>query len=473
MGNNYLGNKEQRYKVILFLLLGFNLIFKLLIFYNTNSFYVSEAGSNYGYLQAIEKGMHPMLFQAGYRSILAYIGYFFKSLTGTLGAFFWFQALVSTLSIYILYLICLRLTNEKTSALFAVLLATIFMDYHLLTPVFYYQIFEIFFVLLVVYLVLWMIDGNKPMRSAAVLLVPLIIYISVFFRGTLGYFAWLLIGMSLYFVLRKEYRLFAKLAAAGMITMILFSMLPQGNYKNKNIVSVNDFKFYGHTLYGGDGGEGRFIYEENEARYQKRLNEFMREHNYDSPTIQVRNEFQSREIREFILKSPHKWLWLQARKVAFTFGIVPVRDSLELLSTGKLHMKWYLSAFIIQAPYVIILLGFIVLIVLFFRISDLNNGKFLFLMLVLFYLIASTCLYGHYQERYRHVVILAGILPVSAFYFCRLADRSSMKSIARIKNILLVLILLIIFSHWGYQAYNALVVNKGRYLKAVNQFYIL
>ncbi|MBN2400256.1 MAG: hypothetical protein JXI33_07955, partial [Candidatus Aminicenantes bacterium] len=71
--------KEQRHRWILFLLLAGNLVFKLLLFYNTNSFYVSEAKSNYSFLQAIEKGAHPALFEAGYRSILAYIGHFFKS----------------------------------------------------------------------------------------------------------------------------------------------------------------------------------------------------------------------------------------------------------------------------------------------------------------------------------------------------------------------------------------------------------
>ncbi|MCJ7483191.1 MAG: hypothetical protein MUO31_09525 [Thermodesulfovibrionales bacterium] len=470
MGINYLGKKEQRYKLVLFLLLGFNLIFKLLLLYNTNSFYVSEAKSNYNFLRAIEQGAHPALFEGGYRSVLAYIGYYLKSLTGTIDSFFWFQALLGTLSLYVLYCICLRLTDERSSALFAVLLATIFMDYHLLTPVFYYQICEIFFVLLVVYLVLMMIDDKKFMRSASILLVPVIIYLSLLFRGTLGYFAWLLIGMSLYFVLRKEYRLFARLAAAGMITMILFSMLPQGNYKNKNIVSVNDFKFYGHTLYGGNGGEGAFIYKENEIRYKKKLAEFMNEHHYDVVTVQVRNEFQSKEIKKFISRTPHKWLWLQVRKVAYTFGIVPIRDSLELLTTGKLPLKWYLSAVIIQVPYLFILLIFVILLVLFFNVADFKNAKLFFMILVLFYLLAATCLYGHYQERYRHVVILAGILPVAAFYFSRFIDRSSQKPIAHGRYILLILILAIVFAHWGYQAYNVLVIHKERYIKAVNQF---
>lgn len=470
MENSLRRNKETGYRLILFLFLGFNLIFKLLLFYNTNSFYVSEAKSNYNFLQAIEKGIHPELFEGGYRSILAYIGFFFKSATGTLDAFFWFQALLSTLSVYILYLICLRITNEKSSALFAVLLATLSMDYHLLTPVFYYQVFEIFFALIVVYIVQLMIAGKKLIKSAAVFLVPVLIYLSLFFRGTLAYFSWLLIAMSLYLVLRKEYWAFARLAAAAMITMILFSMLPQGNYKNKNIASVNDFKFFGHTLYGGDGGEGTFIYKENEIRYKKRLAEFMKEHHYDSLTVQVRNEFQSKEIKEFISKTPHKWLWLQIRKVAYTFGIVPIRDSLELLTSGKLPLKWYLSAFIIQVPYVFILLIFVILLVLFFSAADLKNEKLLFMFLLLLYLIASTCLYGHYQERYRQVVIIAGMLPLAAFYFSKFLGRSSQKPIQRRRYILLILILVIIFSHWGYQAYDVLVINKDRYVKAVNHF---
>jgi hypothetical protein len=468
--NKFRSKVEARYKLILFLFLGFNLIFKLLLFYNTKSFFVSEAKSNYAFLEAIEKGTQPALFEGSYRSILAYIGYFFKAVTGTLAAFFWFQALLSTLSVYILYLICLKITNDKTSSLFAVLLATVSMDYHLLTPVFYYQVFEIFFVLLVIYLVLLMTNGTKFIKSAAVLIIPVIIYFSVLFRGTLAYFSWLLIIMSLYLVLRKEYGSLTRLAATAILTMILFSLLPQGNYRNINIPSINDFRFFGNTLYGGDGGEGTFIYKENEIRYKKKLAEFMKEHHYESLTVQVRNEFQSNEIREFITKTPHKWLWLQVRKVAYTFGIVPIRDSLELLTIGKLPLKWYLSAFFIQAPYVIILLIFVILTVLFFKVTDIKNEKFFFMFLVLIYLIASVCLYGHYQERYRHVVIIAGIVPLAAFYFSRFLGRSSQKAIRRGRYILLILILAIIFSHWGYQAYDALVLKKERYAQAIDHF---
>jgi hypothetical protein len=468
--NNHHFNKERRHKWTLFLLLAGNLAFKLLIFYNTNSFAVSEARSNYNFLQAIEKGAHPALFEGGYRSTLAYIGYFFKSLTGTLDAFFWFQALVSTLSLYILYCICLRLTTERSSALFAVLLATLSLDYHLLTPVFYYQIFEVFFVLLVVYLILLMIDGKRNISLAGVILVPTLIYLSLLFRGTLAFLSWLLIAMALYFVWRRKYGAFARLAAAGVLTMVLFIALPQGNFKNRNITSANDFKFYGHTLYGGDGGEGTFIYKENETRYKEKLARFMQARHYDKLTVKVRNEFQSREIKEFITKTPHKWLLLQARKIAYTFGIVPIRDSLELLTSGKFPLNWRLSALIIQVPYVFMLLLFVVLLVLFFNGADLTNEKTLFMFLLLLYLVASTCLYGHYQERYRQVVVIAGMMPLAAYYFSKFTGRSAQKPVRRGRYILLGLILIIIFAHWGYQAYDVLVIHKDRYAEAIRQF---
>ena len=465
-----MNNIEARHKSILIILLGLNLILNLLLFYNTTSFFVSEAGSNYDFLKAIENGEKPALFESSYRSILAYIGYFFKAVTGTLDAFFWFQGLLATLSVYILYLICLKVTDKKITALFSVLLATILLDYHLLTPVFYYQIFEIFFVLLVIYLVLLMIEKKKIMKSIGVLIAPVVIYFSVYFRSMLLYFWLLLIIMSIFVILKKEYQLFWRLAATGAITLILFTILPHSNYRNMDRPPVNDFIFFGHTLYGGDGGEGAFIYEENQVRYKEKLEEFMIKHNYDLLTNRIRNEFQRNEIKEFISKTPHKWLWLQVRKVAYTFGIVPVRDSLKLLTTGKLHLKWYLSAFIIQVPYAIILLIFVVLIVLFFKVTDINNIKLLFMFSVLFYLIAGTCLYGHYQERYRHVVILAGILPISAFYFSKFIDWFSQRSIKRGRFILLILILFIILSHWSYQVYDALVLNKERFINAANHF---
>ena len=452
------------------LFVGINLIIKLLIFYNTTSFQVSEAGSNYSFLNAIESGKNPGLFYESYRSILAYIGYFFKKTTGTLDAFFWFHALIATISVYVLYRICIRLTSKRTSALFAVLLATILMDYHLLTPVFYYQIFEIFFLLLVVYLGLVLIEGNNLMGSAAVLFIPAIIYFSMFFRGTLRYFQILLIGLSLFLIWKKRYRPAGGLAAVAIITIGLFYLLPLDNYREKGSPTVNDFQFFGHTMYGGDGGEGAFIYKENEIRYQHRLKEFMAVRQYETLTVQVRNEFQNREIKEFIIQTPLKWFYLQVRKVALTFGIVPIRDSLEILATGKMSMKWYLGAFIIQIPYAMIIVAFVALTVLFFRISDLADARILFIFLVLFYLIAATCLYGHYQERYRHVVILAGMIPFMSVYFGRLFDRHARTALSSKRKAFLVFIFIVLILHWGYQAYSVLEVHRDRYVKALEQF---
>jgi len=462
---------EFRHNFVLLSLLGLNFLIKILIFYNTTTFLVSEAGSNFIYLKEIENGKNPDLFVLNYRSILSYIGNFFKSSTGTLDTFFWFQAMLGTFSIYILYLICLKTTENKTSALFAVIMATLLMDYHLLTPVFYYQIFEIFFSLLIIYLTILIFEKKTLINLLLVFSIPMLIYFSVFFRSTLSYFWGVLLIMSGFFVRNKSYKLFRSLSAAGIITLFLFNLLPESKFRDTACQPlVNNFRFYGHTLYGGDGGEGSFVYEKNRVLYEKRLKAFMIKNNYDSVTIQVHNSFQRSEMKEFITKSPIKWLLLQVRKVAYTFGIVPIRDSLELLTTGKLSLKWYLSAFIIQVPYAIILLIFVILIVLFFKVTDFNNVNLFFMSLVLFYLIAGTCLYGHYSERYRQVVIMAGILPISAFYFSKFIGWDSHKSIKRGRYILLILILFIIFSHWGYQAYNVLVVNKERYVKALNLF---
>jgi len=455
---------------VLISLLGLNFIIKILIFYNITSFLVSEAGSNYSFLKAIESGEKPALYVQAYRSILGYIGYFFKSITGTLDAFFWFQALISTLSVYVLYLICLKATQKKLPALFAVLMATLLMDYHLLTPVFYYQIFEIFFTLLIIYLVFLIIEKKKKLKLVLIFFIPVIIYLSVFFRDTLTYFWWILMIMSAVFIINKDYKLFRRLFLAGIITFILFIILPHSNYKSIDSQPSNLHMFFGHTLYGGDGGEGIFVYEENKIRYKEKLEGFMIKHHYDSVTVKVRNEFQRNEMKEFISKTPHKWLLLQVRKVAYTFGIVPVRDSLKLLTTGKVPINLYVSAFTIQAPYVLILLVFISLTVLFFNISDMKKIEVFFMFLVLCYLIAATCLYGQYQERYRHVIIMAGIIPISAIYFNKFIGCFSQKSIRLRRYILLILVLFIIFSHWGYQAYDVLVLNKERYVNAANHF---
>jgi len=470
MNNKCCSNVESKYKLYLILILGFNLIIKLLLYYNTTSFDVSEAGSNYSFLNIIGNGERPALYSGVYRSILGYIGYFFKSIFGTLDAFFWFQALIATLSVFILYLICLKVTEHRLSALLTVLLATIFMDYHLLTPVFYYQIFEIFFTLLIVYFILLIVAKHKVMKSAGILLIPIIIYLSILFRGTLTYFWLLLLIISIYYLIRKDIELFSRLAATGIITLLLFLIFPQDHYRKNDISIANDFIFFGHTLYGGDGGEGSFVYVKNKNRYDERLREFMIKKHYNSATVEVQNEFKNKEIREFVLKTPHKWIILQIRKIAYTFGIVPIRDSLKILTTGKLSLKWYLSAIIIQVPFVIIILIFIILITLFVKIADFHDVKYFIIFIVLLYLVAAACLFGHYQERYRNVIIMAGILPVIAFYIKKFIDWSLNKSIKRKRLIVLILFLLIILSHWGYQAYNALVTNSARYINAVKHF---
>lgn len=472
MKNKLISFLKTKSNFVLLSLLGLNFIIKILIFYNTTFFAVSEAGASYDFLKAIENGDKPALYYQNFRTILSYIGYIFKSFTGTLDAFYWFQALISTLSVYILYLICLKITENKLPALFAVLMATVLMDYHLLTPVFYNQIFEIFFTLIIIYLTLLLFEKKEKSKLVLVFFIPIIIYISLFFRGTLTYFWGILIIMSVVFIVNKDYELFRRLILAGIITMILFNILPQSNYRYEdiNFQPVNDFVFFGHTLYGGDGGEGAFIYEKNRIRYEKKLKEFMIKNNYNSVTVEVNNRFQNAEIKEFISKTPHKWLLLQVRKVAYTFGIVPVMDSLKLLTTGKVPINWFISAFVIQAPYVLILLVFISLTVLFFKISDMKKYEILFIFLVLCYLIAATCLYGQYQERYRHVIIMAGIIPISAIYFNKFINSVSIKSIHHSRFTLLIIVLLILFSHWGYQAYNALVLNKARYFKALNLF---
>jgi hypothetical protein len=340
-----LNHSESRYCLYLLAFLAVNLIVKLLFYYNTTAFDLAEAKSNFTFLRAIERGESLGLYLDNFRSILAYIGHFFKATFGSLGAFYWFQALLATCSVYLLFLICRILTGRMAASLFAVFLATIFVDYHLLTPVFYYQIFEIFFVFVVLYLVLLIIDKRKIMKTAGVLLIPAVVYLSVFFRATLIYFWLPLIVLSVLVLLCKEYRLSIRLAVTGILILLLFDALPLRHFRDVGRPMNNDFIFFGHTLYGGDGGEGSFVYKRNETRYMERLRQFMIRRNYKEFTNDVRIEFQASEIREFVSRTPHKWLWLQARKVIYTFGIIPVRDSLKLLTTGKLPLKWYMSAF--------------------------------------------------------------------------------------------------------------------------------
>ena len=204
------------------------------------------------------------------------------------------------------------------------------------------------------------------------------------------------------------------LSSSGLIT-----------HPNGNVIS-NAFVFFGHTDYGGDGGEGSFVYPENKARYETALAEYCESNEITSPTTININDFQRSEIKKYIINHPVKWARLQFTKFFRTFGVVPESTSFKVLYTGPLKGNLWLTSISVVAPVALIILLFI----LFFNLNSIrklngsrgtvnqqqatsNKQHFLsvYLLMFVYYLIA-TIFFGQYQERYRMPLMVVFIIPV-------------------------------------------------------------
>lgn len=438
-------------------LITLNAIIKILTVINYNGQMVSESLSNYAYQEQIESGMRPALFVGSFRSILGYFSFWGVELFNSQMAVLYLHVVISILTIVILYNITVTISGRKSAGVVSIVLVSILPEYHLLTPVLYYQIFEIFFSVLSLHLLLLiMISTKKVIVIATSLILPATIYVSVFFRPTLVYMGYFLLFIAVVMASLRKPRTSTRLAVAGFITIVLFYMFPMSLYRDETRPAANDFVFFGHTKYGG--GEG-FVKPEYRDEYEIRLKLYALENGIDSLSREEINKFQSYEIKRYIKNEPIGWLFLQVKKAIYTFGAVPIRDNLELLTKGKLSMNQWGAMAIAQLPFYMIIVLFLCSLSLRFNKNDLKNPWMLILSLFLLYLIAATCLYGQYQERYRTVVLVAGIVPIMSVILVR-------KSVCYSKFRIFVCIALLLLqsSIWVFQAHDALIVQSERYL---------
>jgi len=223
--------------------------------------------------------------------------------------------------------------------------------------------------------------------------------------------------------------------------------------------------FWGHTMYGGHGGEGSFVYPENENKFNERLKQFAALHNIDTITPDVTMRFRRSEIKEFIKNEPHKWLLLQVKKIVYLFGSVPQKDGLLMLYEGKIKIPWAISALIIQISYAVILIMFLITV-------DLNYKKIIhdkykrIIYFIGIYLITGICIFSFYQERFRVVIFVCFFIPVIAINFNKFKDILLKEN--RRELIIKLIIMLILLAVWIYQAYEALYIYHDRYFKVVS-----
>jgi hypothetical protein len=458
--NNFLNSNY-----LILILLAVHFLLNIAIYFNTNTFYeISESRSNFDAYYSLINGDKFLPMSGYYFLTSAFIALFITEITGNgLFYYFIFQIVLSSVTVYVLYEIILHITKSRKQAVTGIILLIFYLEFNLLGSVFYNQIYEIFFVSLFLLLTVLLYDEKTFTRIALYsLLILLIVYFSMFFRKTL-LFIYAVFIFLLFFNVKDKIN-FAKFSVMALsIFLILFLFNPYKIY-NSNYHSENTTLFWGHTFYGGLGGESGFIFPENEKRYNERFDQYINANKIDTVTPDVIDEFRISEVKTFITHEPHKWAFLQIKKVFYTFGSVPQKDGLLMLYKGKIKIPWTVSALIIQLSYAVILIMFLITVDLNFKkiITDKYKRIIYFLGL---YLIGGICIFSAYQERYRPVIFVCFFIPVIAVNFYKF--KIILLKENRKELIVKLIIIMILIAVWIYQAYEALYIYHDRYFKVL------
>jgi len=456
---------EKIRKYYLVILLIIHLLINVTIYLNTNTFSeISESGSIFRAYDSLIGGNEIVLFWGYYFYAPAIMAFFINQfLGGGLLYYFLFQIILSTTTVYILYRVILFITNSKKQALISVILVIFYTEYNLLSSIFYNQIYEVFFVSIFLLFVILFNDEKKVSNILIYMfLLLLIIYFSMFFRKAL-IFIYIIFVFLLLFNIKDKTNLLKFSIITVVSFIILFIFNPYEIYNSRNLGNTETL-FWGHTLYGGNGGEAAFMYPKNEEKYKEKLKQYIKVNNIDTLTQDVINNFEFSEIKIFIKNEPHKWILLQIRKFIYTFGSVPQRDGLIMLYKGKINMHWVTSALILQIPYAIILIMFLLCLDLNYK-EIISNSYKRIIYSVGVYLIAGICFFGAYQERYRPVIFVCFFIPIISINYLKIKNifnKNNRKELIIKSAFILILIVI-----WIFQAYEAIVIYPGRYFKVV------
>jgi len=181
----------------------------------------------------------------------------------------------------------------------------------------------------------------------------------------------------------------------------------------------------------------------------------------------VLEDFKAYEVKRFITREPHKWILLQVKKILYTFGVMPQRDGLTMLVNGKADIGWVTAAVMLQFPFLIIMILFILTADFSLqRMSEPPGYRFL-VFLMGAYLITGISVFATWAERYRIVAMLAFIIPVIAVDISRLRELvkpENRKSLLARSSFAILMIVV-----WGLQAYEALILHPERYVGALDK----
>lgn len=460
-------NKKSMYFLLLILVSNFAI--RLTIYFNTTLFYFSDYKS---YLDAIERikeyGNIPLI-QGTFVYLNSYIGYFFKYVLGNIDYYFIFNCLLGTLTSFIIYIICVKLTKNKIVGLLAILLHSVYLEFMAWSSIFYTPVIMMFLLSLTIYLILIYIDSPKITLSIIIALsIIIVINFTYYFKGEMKYF-WVI--FMLFGVINfKIKRLFINFLILGLLlfgsTGVLksYHILP---YNEGNVIA-NDFIFFGHTLYGGDGGDGAFVYQENKDRYDREFKTFCERNEIKKPSGIDRNKFQSEEIKKFITQHPFKWVNLQFYKFCRFFGVVPEGSSFRILISGIMKGDLIITAVLLVVPFALLILAIVITFEINFLKKVIMRPELMLLAIMLLYYLVASVFYGQYQERYRMPLMVCFLIPYLSWAITKFDIKKLMsnKGVMTIKTIAI----LFVVSIWIFQSYDALIVHKDRYFGVAETF---
>jgi hypothetical protein len=484
---------EENMKVYLTIILLINFILRLVIYWKTVLFNFSDYQI---YLTAVDRiyneGEIPLI-SGNFLFTISYIGYLAKYILGSSDLFFVFNCLLGTLTTWLIAVLITRLTGKPASGVITALILTFYTEFMVFSSVFYTPVIMLFLLVLLMISIYYFYTGTSKtilFLSSGIILV--VFLITFFFKPELVFFPLFLLFIAFIFI-RKQRFFFQR---SMILVMILFTgifLIKASGIFNKpeGDAIANDFIFFGHTDYGGGGGEGSFIFPGNKLRYNEALSLYRKEHEINELTVNDRNRFQIQEIKRYITHHPLKWTGLQFTKFFRTFGVVPESTSFKILYTGLLKNKLLLTSFVVVAPVSIIILMFI----LFFNFSEIKQlfrpsaagyrlpatsllktdaghriphtdfkKHFIYVYcLLFFYYFIITIFLGHYQERYRMPLMVVFIIPALGFYIASFNNEQFLKkSSLIIKSAVIVLFL----SVWVFQAKKA-ISDKDRLESAI------
>jgi hypothetical protein len=481
---------ESNWRQTLLIILLLNFTLRLLIYCKTTLFHFSDYQVYLAGIDRIYNGGSIPILSGNFLFTISYLGYFAKYLLGSLNCFFVINCFLGTMTTLILVTLIIRLSGSVIAGMIAALIMTVYTEFMVFSSVFYTPVIMLFLLsLFIVLLYNYYRTNSLQVAILQGLAINMVFIISFLFKPELVFFPVFLGILAIVFVRKNKTFLFRNLFLALSLSMGFLLFIFTGIYSmGKQDVIGNDFVFFGHTDYGGDGGEGSFVYPRNKVRYEAAFSDYCKNNRIVVPTGKQRNNFQLLEIIKFIIQHPHKWVSLQFTKFFRTFGVVPETTSFKILYTGLLKGNLWLTSIVVVFPVAIIILLFI----LFFNVLSLKQllnfstlqlfnpstpsilfptlqaarprNYFLFVYFLLFiYYIIATIFFGHYQERYRLPVMVVFIIPVLSYFIATFDRKQFFNRVSlSIKGGIIVLFLVV----WAFQAKKA-ISNKERLNNAI------